>query len=174
MNMTRRIRVVALITFVLLGLLIGTAGSVAADTQYTCPDSSCSFSVPDYYNKLTSDATSIIFKDANSGGTFTVALVDFPPTGTLDDAVQVITGQISNQPAFQADPNGPQNETVASNPARSLVYTYNLSDGSPAKAKIFFSVYQGKLYLLQFATTPDQEDAFVQAAQGVFNSWQFT
>jgi len=44
-------------------------------------------SVPGYYSEVSNDATSAIFKDANSGGTFTTAIVsDFPATATLDDA----------------------------------------------------------------------------------------
>src|SRR5689334_9056446 len=79
--MGRRFTTALIVVGTLLGILTATAGSVAADTQWTCPDNSCSFSTPDFYNKVSSDGTSIIFKDANSGGTFTVALVDFPATG---------------------------------------------------------------------------------------------
>src|ERR1700730_9926863 len=111
-TMGRRFTTALVLVGTLLGVLVGTAGSVAADTQYTCPDNSCSFSVPDFYSKVTSDGTSITFKDANSGGTFYVALVDFPATGTLDDAVQTVTAQFSSSvKGYQADPAGPQNET---------------------------------------------------------------
>ncbi len=174
-RMGRRFTTALMVVGTLLGILTATAGSVAADTNYTCPGSTCSFTVPDFYSKVSSDDSSIIFKDANSGGTFTVALVDFPASGTLDDAVQIISGQFSSSlQGYQPDPAGPQNETLSGNPARSLVYAYTANDGSDAKAKAFFSVYQGKLYLLQFATTADQEDAFVQNAKPVFDSWQFT
>lgn len=174
MNMVRRFRVLGLLALALLGLLVGTVGSVAADSNYTCPDKSCAFSVPDYYSEVSNDATSVIFKDANSGGTFTAVTTDYPATATLDDAVTAVIGQFSGADGYQADPSGVQNETLSGNPARSFLFTENNSDGTPVEVKVFFSVYQGKLYLLSFATTPDAEDAFVAGAQPVFDSWSFT
>ncbi len=95
-----------LIALALLGLLIGTVGSVAA-ANYTCPDNSCAFSVPDFYSVVSNDATSVIFKDANSGGTFTVGLVpDFPPTATLDDAGTALQAQFAQARAMAARPQG--------------------------------------------------------------------
>jgi hypothetical protein len=172
MNMARRARRMTLLVCMAVGLMVTTV-AVSADTSYTCPNNTCSFTIPGYYSKYSSDDTSIIFKDANTGGTFTVALADLPAIATLDDAVAVVNTQISALPAFQPDPAGVQNETVGGNPARSLVYLYNLDDGTAAEAKVFYTVYGGRLYLLQFATTPDQEDTFVQSAQQVFDSWQF-
>ena len=64
--------------------------------------------------------------------------------------------------------------TLANNPARSFYFMQNNSSGTQVEVLAFFSVYQGKLYLLSFATTPDQEDAFVTGAQPVFASWMFT
>lgn len=175
MNMIRRFRIVGLIALVLLGLLIGAAGSVAADQNYTCPDQSCAFSVPDFYSVVSNDATSVIFKDANSGGTFTTALVsDFPPTATLDDAGAALQDQFSKADGYQADPRGVQGAKLAGNPARSFYFIQNNSSGTQVEVLAFFSVYQGKLYLLSFATTPDQEDAFVAGAKDVFDSWSFT
>lgn len=168
---------VVLFASLLLGLVAVTAGPVAADTNYTCPDNSCSFSVPDYYSVVSNDATSVIFKDANSGGTFTVGLVpDFPATATLDDAGVALQNQFSTADGYQADPRGVQNATLdknLNNPARSFYFVQNNSSGTQVEVLAFFSVYQGKLYLLSFATTPDQEDAFVNGAQPVFDSWHF-
>ena len=175
MNKVRRFRVVALITLALFGLLVGTAGSVAADQKYTCPDQSCSFSVPDYYSEVSNDATSAIFKDANSGGTFTTAIVsDFPATATLDDAGAALQDQFSKADGYVADPRGVQNATLDSNPARSFYFMQNNSSGTQVEVLAYFTVYQGKLYLLSFATTPDQEDAFVAGASTIFDSWKFT
>lgn len=171
--MVRRFAAPLMLVCMLVGLLVGTAGSVAADTQWTCPDSSCSFAVPDSYSKLTSDGTSIIFQDSVTGGTFTVALVSAFSDVSLPDAAGIIAGQLATLNSFQPDPAGVQTETVGNNPASSLVFSYVADNGSNAKAKAFFSVYQNKLYLLQFATSADQEDAFVQSAQGVFNTWIF-
>jgi hypothetical protein len=157
-----------------LGVLVGTAGSVAADTQYSCPDQSCTFNVPDFYSVISNDATSVIFKDANSGGTFTAVLVtDFPATATIDDAVTALQGQFSTAPGYVADPRGVQSGTLAGNPARSFYFLRNNDNGDQVEVLAFFSVYQGKLYVLSFATTPDAEDAFIAAAQPVFDSWAF-
>lgn len=174
MTMLRRMRLGAFPVLALLGLLVGTAGSVAADTDYTCPNNTCTFSIPDYYSKLDSDSTSITFKDANSGGVFQVILADFPAAATLDDAVTVVVGQFSTQDSYQADPSGVQNETLSGNPARSFLFSSKNDSGTTVETKVFFSVYQGKLYMLAFHTTPDAEDAFVAGAKGVFDSWQFT
>lgn len=173
--MRRRLAAPLVLMTLILGMLAGAAGPVAADTAYTCPDKSCSFSVPDFYSVVSNDATSAIFKDANSGGTFTTALVpDFPATATLDDAGTALQSQFSQADGYQADPRGVQNTTLAGNPARSFYFMQNNSSGTPVEVLAYFSVYQGKLYLLSFATSPDQEDAFVAGAQGVFSSWQFT
>jgi hypothetical protein len=175
MSMVRRVRVVVLFASLLLGLVAVAAGPVAADSSYTCPDNSCAFSVPDYYSVVSNDATSVIFKDANSGGTFTAGLVpDFPATATLDDAGAALQTQFATADGYQADPRGVQDATIAGNPARSFYFMQNNSSGTQVEVLAYFSVYQGKLYLLSFATTPDQEDAFVAGAQPVFDSWQFT
>ena len=175
MKTVRRFRVVALSAFMLLGVLVGAVGSVAADSNYTCPDQSCSFSVPDFYSVISNDATSVIFKDANSGGTFTVGLVpDFPATATLDDAGAALQAQFAQADGYVADPRGVQSATLAGNPARSIYFMQNNSSGTQVEVLAYFSVSNGKLYLLSFATTPDAEDAFVAAAQPVFDSWQFT
>ena len=164
-----------LIALALLGLLVGAVGSVAANSNYTCPDNSCAFSVPDFYSEVSNDATSVIFKDANSGGTFTVGLVpDFPPTATLDDAGTALQAQFASADGYVADPRGVQDATIAGNPARSIYFMQNNSSGTQVEVLAYFTVSQGKLYLLSFATTPDQEDAFITAAQPVFDSWQFT
>jgi hypothetical protein len=174
MNLVRRFRFVTLVVSILVGSLVGMVGSVAADSNYTCPDQSCTFTVPDYYSVVSNDATSVIFKDANSGGTFTAGLVsDFPATATLDDAVTALQDQFSKADGYQADPRGVQSATLAGNPARSFYFMQNNSSGTQVEVLAFFSVSQGKLYVLSFATTPDQEDAFVAGAQPVFDSWKF-
>lgn len=67
-----------------------------------------------------------------------------------------------------------QNVTLDSNPARSFYFMQNNSSGTQVEVLAYFTVYQGKLYLLSFATTPDQEDAFVAGAMNIFSSWKFT
>jgi hypothetical protein len=171
--MGRRL-VAPLLLLVMLSGLLATAGSVAANTDYTCPDKSCAFSVPDFYNEVSNDASSVLFKDANSGGTFVAGLVpDFPPTATLDDAVTALQAQFATAPGYVADPRGVQSGTLAGNPARAIYYLRNNDNGDVVEVYTVSSVYQGKLYVLSFATTPDAEDAFVAAAQPVFDSWQF-
>src|SRR3954449_6285583 len=131
MGMVRRMRVVSLLAMVLLGLVATAAAPVAADSSYTCPDKSCSFSVPDFYSVVTNDATSVIFKDANSGGTFTAGLAsDFPATATLDDAVTALQAQFSQADGYIADPRGVQSGTLAGNPARSFYFLQNNSGGT--------------------------------------------
>ncbi len=171
--MRRRFAALMMLGTLLVGVRVGTADSVAASQPFTCPDYSCAFRVPDFYTKV-SDDTSAIFKDADTGGTFTVVETDFTAASTLDDAVLQVTQQFSGADGFQADPAGVKKETLDRNLARSFQFLQNNSSGTQVKVKVFFSVYQGKLYLLSFATTPDQEDAFVAAAQDVFDSWQFT
>ncbi len=173
--MGRRLAAPLVLMTLILGMLAGAASPVAADTAYTCPDNSCAFSVPDYYSIVSNDATSVIFKDANSGGTFTTALVpNFPATATLDGAGAALQTQFSAADGYQADSRGVQDTTLAGNPARSFYFMRNNSSGTPVEVLAYFSVYQGKLYLLSFATTPDQEDAFVSGANGIFSSWKFT
>lgn len=158
----------------LMTLAVGSATGVAADTQYTCPDSTCSFSVPDYYNEINKDSTSITFKDPNSGGVFAVVLVDFPGLATLDDAGTLLVQQLSQATGYQADAAGVKTTTISGVPARSFAYLSTNDSGTQVETAVYFAVYKSKLYALTFATTPDQEDAFVQSAQGVFDSWQFT
>lgn len=171
--MVRRFTALLMLMGLFLGLSIATAGSAAAQTQYTCPGSTCSFIVPDYYSMVTSDDTSIVFKDANSGGAFTVTAVEFPAIGTLDEATDAVIAQFSGQPGYQADPGGVQQETLSGNPARSFLFGSINSSGTSVLTKVFLSVYQGKLYVLSFSTTPDAEDAFVTGAKPVFDSWTF-
>lgn len=172
--MARQFKALVLMLGLLLALTVATAGPVAAQTQYICPASTCSFSVPDYYSKVTSDETSIVFKDANSGGAFTVTAVDFPATGTLDEATDAVIAQFSGKPGYQADPAGVQQETLSGNPARSFVFGSINESGTNVLTKIFLSVYQGKIYVLSFSTTPEAADAFVTGAKPVFDSWLFT
>jgi len=161
-------------TMMLVVLAVGSATGVAADTAYTCPDGTCAFSVPDYYSEINKDDMSITFKDPNSGGVFAVVLVDFPGLATLDDAATLLVQQFAQASGYQADIAGVKTATISGVPARSFAFLSDNSNGTQVKTAVYFAVYKGKLYALTFATTPDQEDAFVQSAQGVFDSWQFT
>lgn len=169
--MGRRLATGLMLLGMLVGVLVGTAGPVAADSNYTCPDKSCGFTVPDSYSALSNDATSVIFKDSVSGGAFTATTTAFP--GTLDDASSAVTSQFSAQPGYQVDPRGTQNATLGDQPARSYYFMSTNDSGAAVETLIFFSVNQGKLYLLSFSTTPDGADAFYKAAQPVFDSWKF-
>ena len=84
----------------LLGLLIGTAGSVAADQNYACADNSCAFTVPDSYSVVSNDPSQIIFSDSVSGGVFSVAASDASGLNSLDDAVASITNQASGSDGY--------------------------------------------------------------------------
>ena len=169
--MARRLTV-PLLFMLLLGLVV--AALVAADTNYTCPDNSCAFTVPDSYTEASNDATQIIFQDPASGGVFSVAVTDGSAYASLDDAVNNLDSQNVAKDSYQAGPNNRQNTIVAGNPATLLEYTANNSNGLLVETANFISIYQGKLYQLIFVTTPDQEDAFVANAKPVFDSWQFT
>ncbi len=174
MEMVRRFRAMGLIAIVLLGLLIGTAVSVAADQNYTCADKSCTFSVPDSYTVASNDATQIIFQDPASGGVFSVVTKDASALNSLDDAVAAISAEAMSSNGYQAGPNNATNTILGGNPATLIEYVANNSNGLRVETAIFVTLYQGKEYELIFVTTPDNEDAFVASAKDVFDSWQFT
>lgn len=174
MSMVRRFRVTGLLAVVLLGLLVGTAGSVAADQNYTCVDKSCAFSVPDSYSVASNDASQIIFTDSVSGGVFSVVTNDASALNSLDDAVGNFAKAAVASNGYQAGPNNGQNTILAGNPATLVEYLSNNSSGTQVETAIFVTLYQGKEYELIFVTTPDNEDAFVASAKDVFDSWQFT
>jgi len=158
----------------LMGLTVGGATGVAADTDYTCPDNSCSFTVPDYYSKLNNDSTSITFKDADSGGVFAVLVSpNFPGAATLDDVAAVLVDQFSQSAGYQADPSGVKTTKLGTTPARSFSFLSNSSSGVVVDTVVFFAVNQGQLYALTFAATPDKEDTFVASAKDVFASFSF-
>ena len=163
-----------LATVMLLGLLVGTAGSVAADQNYTCADQSCAFTVPDSYAVASNDPSQIIFTDPASGGVFSVATSDASGLNSLDDAVNAIDAQNTAKDSYQAGPNNRKSTILAGNPAILLEYVSNNSNGLQVETANFITLYQGKEYQLIFVTTPANEDAFVASAQDVFDSWQFT
>lgn len=163
-----------LAVMMLIGVTIGGATSVAADTDYTCPDNSCSFTVPDYYSKLDSDSTSITFKDADSGGVFAVLVSpNFPGAATLDDVATVLVDQFSQSAGYQAGASGVQTTKLGTTPARSFSFLSNNSSGVQVDTVVFFAVNQGRLYALTFAATPDKADTFVTSAKDVFASFSF-
>ena len=174
MHTVRRFRVVGFVALVLLGLLIGTAGSVAADQNYTCVDKSCAFSVPDSYTVASNDAAQIIFQDPASGGVFSVVTKDASSLNSLDDAVTAITTDATASNGYQVGPNNGQNTILGGNPATLIEYVSNNKSGLQVETAIFVTLYQGKEYDLIFVTTPANEDAFVASAKDVFDSWQFT
>lgn len=171
--MGRRLAAPMLLLAMLLGVF-AMAGTVAADTNYTCPDSSCAFTVPDSYTEASNDPTQIIFQDPNSGGVFSVAVTDGSTYGSLDDAVNDIDSQNQGKSSYQPGPSNRTNTVVGGNPATLIEYTANNSNGLLVETANFISIYHGKLYQLIFVTTPDQEDTFVTGAKPVFDSWQFT
>jgi hypothetical protein len=156
----------------LLGLI--AAAPVAADQNYTCPDKSCAFTVPDSYTVASNDATQVIFQDPASGGVFSVAATDASAFSSLDDAINAIAAQNQAKDGYQPSPSNGKNTILAGNPATLLEYLSNNSSGLQVETANFITIYQGKLYQLIFVTTPDNEDAFVSSAQDVFDSWQFT
>jgi hypothetical protein len=172
--MVRRMRLLTLVSLMLLGVLVGTAGSVAADQNYTCADQSCAFTVPDSYSEASNDPSQIIFSDSVSGGVFSVATSDASGLNSLDDAVNAIDAQNPTKDGYQAGPNNRTNTIVGGNPATLLEYTANNSNGVQVETANFITLYQGKVYQLIFATTPENEDAFVASGKDVFDSWQFT
>jgi hypothetical protein len=156
-----------------MAMLLCAAGSVAADANYACTDTSCTFTVPDSYSVASNDPSQIIFQDSVSGGAFSVATRDASQFASLDDATRSEMMQAATSKDFQPGPDA-QSLLLAGNAANSFSYAFTNDSGTAVKAGVFVSVYQGKEYLLIFVTTPDQEDAFISGAQGVFSSWQFT
>jgi hypothetical protein len=172
-TMARRLAAPVMLTAMLLGLL-GAAGSVAADTNYTCPDNSCAFTVPDSYSVDSSDSTHIVFKDAASGGAFGVTMVDGSSFSSLDDVVASIMSDASKLNNAQPGPNNGQNTTLGGNPATLIEFTWTNDSGTNVEEAVFTTLYHGKVYKLDFATAPENEDAFLTGAKPVFDSWQFT
>lgn len=156
----------------LLGLI--AAAPVAADQNYTCPDKSCAFTVPDSYSVASNDATQIIFTDPASGGVFSVFSQDAADLTSLDDAVATLTAQAKAKDGYQPGPSSGKNTIVGGNPATLIEYLSVNSNGLQVETAIFVTLYQGKEYQLIFVTTPENEDAFVDSAKNVFDSWQFT
>lgn len=120
------------------------------------------------------DASQIIFSDSVSGGVFSVVTQDASNLNSLDDAVAAISAQAKASDGYQAGPDNGKNVVLAGNPATLIEYLSNNSSGTQVELAEFVTPYQGKEYELIFATTPDQEDAFVSGAQNIFKSWQFT
>ncbi|MCA1669217.1 MAG: hypothetical protein LC793_17860, partial [Thermomicrobia bacterium] len=137
-------------------------------------DQSCSFTVPDSYSVASNDASQIIFQDAISGGVFSVVTQDASGINSLDDAVNTIETQAVASDGYQVGPSDGQNVVLAGNPTTLIEYMANNSNGVQVEYAIFVTLYQGKEYQLIFATKPDNEDAFVSTAKGIFDSWQFT
>jgi len=159
-------------TMMLAVLAVGSATGVAADTAYTCPNNSCTFSVPDYYNELSKDSTTLTFKDANSGGVFSISVVDVPAALTLNDIATVVVQQVSSLNNYQSLGNVTA-ATVGGNPARQIAFQAVNPSGTAYTQNSFITTYQGRTYLLSFVTTPDAEDAFLAAAQPVLDSFMF-
>jgi len=128
--------------------------------------------VPDYYNELSKDNMTLTFKDANSGGVFSITVVDIPAVATLDDIATAVVQQVSSLTSYQSLGNI-KRATVGSNPARQIVFQAVNDSGSLYTQNTFITTYQGRTYLLSFATTPDAEDAFLAAAQPVLDSFMF-
>lgn len=169
--MTRRLTA-PLLLMLLFGLM--ATAPVAADQNFTCPDKSCAFTVPDSYSAASNDATQIIFTDSVSGGVFSAVVQDASGLTSIDDAVNAIATQAMAKDGYQAGPNNGTNTILAGNPTTLIEYVANNSNGVQVETAIFITLYQGKEYELIFATTPANEDAFVASAKGVFDSWQFT
>jgi hypothetical protein len=154
-------------------MLLCAAGSVAADADYACADNSCTFTVPDSYSVASNDPSQIIFQDSASGGAFSVAATDGAAFSSLDDAVNSISASAASSDSYQAGPNNGKSTVLAGNPATIIEYMAKNSSGTLVETANFVTLYLGKLYQLIFVTAPENEDAFVSGAQGVFNSWQF-
>lgn len=162
-----------LMVVTLIGLLVCGASAVAADQQYACNDQTCTFSVPDSYTLASNDPSQIIFQDSVSGGSFSLAVQDGSSYNSLDEAVNALLGQVYGADGYQADPAGVQSPVLGGNPGRSFSYISNNSSGTKVEQAVFASIYHGKLYLVIFSTTPENEAAFLSGAQGVFQSWTF-
>jgi hypothetical protein len=172
-TMGRRLTASLLAMAMFLGLLVGTAGAVMADSNYTCPDKSCAFTVPDSYSESNNDATSVIFKDANSGGAFGVTMADGSSFNSLDDVVASVMSDASKLTNSAPGPNNGQSTVLGGNPATLIEFTWTNDSGTNVEEAVFVTLYQGKVYRLDFATAPENEDAFVAGAKPVFDSWQF-
>lgn len=155
-------------------LLSLVAAPVAADQNYTCPDKSCAFTVPDSFTVASNDETQVIFQDPASGGVFSVAGSDGSAFSSLDDAVNAIDSQNTGKDSYQVGPNNRTNLVLAGNPATLIEYTAKNANGLLVETADFITLYQGKVYQLIFVTTPENEDAFVANAKPVFDSFQFT
>jgi len=150
----------------------GTTGVAAAG--YTCPYQSCSFTVPDFYNKLDSDDTSYVsFKDANSGGIFLVLVQAAPARATLDDLAQALLQDQSTEKGFR-QVGSISRTTLDTVPARDFTFRAVNSRGISYAQTIYVAVYQGQEYVLQFTTTLDAVDNFIASAGDILDSWQFT
>ncbi len=135
---------------------------------------SCTFTVPDSYSVASNDASQIIFSDSVSGGVFSVVTQDASNFNSIDDAVGNFAKAAAASDGYQAGPDNGKNIILGGNPATLIEYLANNSSGTQVETAIFVTLYQGKAYELIFVTTPDNEDAFVAGAKGIFSSWKFT
>ncbi len=147
---------------------------MAADQSFTCADQSCAYVVPDSYTITSNEATQIVFSDSVSGGVFSVIALDVSGLNSLDDAVAAIAADAKAKDGYQPGPNNGKNTILGGNPTTLIEYQAINRQGLLVETAIFVTLYQGKQYQLIFATAPENEDAFVAGANGVFDSWQFT
>ncbi len=171
--MAKRLAGVFITVLMLAVATMGSATNVAA-ADYTCPYKACSFTVPDFYNKLDSDDMSYIsFKDSNSGGIFLVLVQAAPARATLDDLAQALLQDQSTEKGFR-QVGSISRTTLDTVPARDFTFRAVNSRGISYAQTIYVAVYQGQEYVLQFTTTLDAVDDFVASAGGILDSWQFT
>src|SRR5262249_28680671 len=121
-----------------------------------------------------SDTSHVLFKDANSGGAFGVTMQDGSSFGSLDEVVASISADASALSGYQPGQNNGENTVLGGNPATLIEFVWRNDSGTMVEEAVYATLYQGKVYKLDFATAPENEDAFVAGAKPVFDSWQFT
>lgn len=173
--MVRRLMAPLALFALLFALVAGSAQGVAAATNYTCPNRVCTFSVPDSYSEVSTETSSLTLKDDNSGGVFNILIVADAPRGiVLGDVVDGAISEYAKSDGFSPASSGIRDEAVGGLSAKSFTYaSYNRS-GILVVHKAYFLLRNGVVFNLNFIVTPDNADAYIESANEILSSFQFS